>query len=271
MSLGQLLRVGLALLVALPVHAQSVAYRIESDETLRYEEASRWQTTVDGGNQVPITLLRDATISITSADSGRWRAEYESFDVRSIRVGGVVAPDREFLMGRPFVLTVSEAGDVTLEEAPTILPVFSDFYDPTLQFVDFLVPIPDASLSEGATWADTVGTTNAPRRGSAVRATRSFEVVGDTILDGESALVIEVRSEIEYRSTLPVPGWTGRPTTSAKGSENGYAIYSPSSRTLLSRTRSGELSGTLTTGSGSVPIRIRYESDLVRSRQLRSN
>jgi hypothetical protein len=258
-------------LIASPSVAQETVYHIEPGDTLRYVESSTWRTIIGGGNEVPASLVREATISITGVEPGRWTAKYDSFDIRSIRVGGVIAPDREFLMGRPFVLRVSANGEVGLEEAPTILPAFSEFYDPSLQFVDFFVPIPDEAVSTNATWADTVGSTDAPRRGSAVRAIRRFRVVGDTLFNGEPAIVIEVRSDIEYHSTLPVPGWTGAARTSARGSEEGHVIYSRQSRTMLARSRDGELSGTLVSGNSSAPIRIRYDADLYRSRQMRSN
>lgn len=239
--------------------AQDRALVIPPGDTVIYSERSRHRIllSTDGGDALS-TLARDATISLTSTEVGRWHGSYLDLDVRSIRPGGFVAPDREFLMGRPFVLDVSPRGNVHLVEGPTIPRAFRDMFDPETQFLDFFVSLPDEDLAPGLTWSDSIASTDSAGP-SPLQAVRTMRVVGDTVIEGVDGWVIETSSSVRVESSLRVPGWEGSSSRVLEGSEKGEVVYDAVGSRLLHRRREGVMSGILLHDGQRIPAEVRYD------------
>jgi len=257
---GSIILAGVVLPTSLA--GQAPTYQLAVGDTLVYEEDVRTRSQIgSSAGGPPSSLVRRASIEMSSQQGSTWLARYADFDVRSIHVMGVIAPKTEFLMGRPFVLSIEPTGQVDLVEPPTLKSEFTELFDPELQFVDFLIGLPNEPMRPGVAWSDTVASSGHSGR-SSMTVVRRMRVVGDTVFNGRSATVVAVDSEVTLESALPVPGWNTAAQSSLVGSETGTAIIDPGRGVMLERVREGEMTGSVLSDGARRPIEVSYSGTI---------
>jgi hypothetical protein len=251
-------------------HAQASAeYRIRVGDTLRYAERtdSRFRFETPAG-QAELNSEHIATIAVTpSRDT--MLAWYESLLLRQQGPGPErQEPNTEALLRQPFRLSISPRGVVKVLAFPSILREVASVTDLTRQFNDFFVTLPAQPLVAGATWTDTSTDTRPtkPRNKFSSRHVRSYQVERDTVVLGVAAVVIRLDQQLRMQMSSPMEDREGTVESMLEGTEEGIAIFAPSTGTLLGRRRAGFLRGTYSMLVGSarsqIPQRYEYTSTL---------
>jgi hypothetical protein len=128
--------------------------------------------------------------------------------------------------------------------------------DLTHQFDDFFISLPAQRLGPGVEWADTTGSTRAGRATDTYNSTqvRRFRVERDTVIQGQAAVVLSVRSSARLTGASPVPGRPDIVSTSLQGEEEGLAVFAPASGRFVARTKRGTMRGELRISGGAAPV-----------------
>lgn len=240
----------LVLLLPGTLHAQlSGPYRLDVGDTLAFHES----TTITVEMQSPQGSVvagssQDAVIAMTATGPGVVSAWYAELSVGSSGPNGEVSPSTADLIREPYTLRVSGTGQVETERAPSPPVEVTAITDPTQQFFDFLVVVPDNRPDEGVVWSDTLISTESslPETTHELRAIRTYTARGDTIVGGVQAQIFKTVTTVEMDSTSPMAGQGGlTATTELSGEETGAAYFDWDGGRLLGRQRSGRLEGVL--------------------------
>ena len=150
-------------------------------------------------------------------------------------------------MGERFVLRYATGGRVETLATPDFPAELAGVTDLGLQFEDFFPDRPGIPLAVGAAWPDTAVTvTREEGRENRLERVSSYRVVSDTVVDGEAHLVIHAAVRISMEGTGPMaeePRVTV--STSLDGLEENVFVVRRSDGRMWSRTRTGELEGTM--------------------------
>jgi len=252
--------------IILPLQLSAQTYRLADGATLRYLESGRSSTRFGDPqqNNIPSTLLHEATIAIAADGSRGWVASYDDLEVRIIELAGMIAPEVDFKSEGAFLLDVLPSGGIRTLEVPTIPSEFRALYNPEFQFADFFIGLPEDVPALGDTWTDTVDVESDSTR---IRSVRTMRVVGDTVVDGVPATVIDISAQPSIMSMGPVRGWDGTPTTTLAGTESGTAIFDFENGVMLFRSREVEMQGTLSSQRrGEAAMRVSFNTSITLSR-----
>ena len=256
---------GLALLSAPHALLAQGPYARPHTDTLRYREVTNAEIRITSPQgEIIVTSEQDSQIAITFGGLDSARAWYESLMLATTSPQGTQTPSTDSLLRQPFHLAFTARGAVTLRKAPVMPKPVAAVTDLRHQFDDFFARLPAGALTVGRTWRDTstVGDSTGATWYRA-RTVARYTVKGDTVFNGERALVIAMTQELTLTSGGPVPD---RPVTTSQqlsGSDAGTVIYSPVLGRMLARQRVGSLSGAIsfTAATGTTTLRQRYGFD----------
>ncbi|HEX6071115.1 MAG TPA: hypothetical protein VFZ18_14865 [Longimicrobiaceae bacterium] len=248
--------------------AQAPAYRRSAADTLWYQEASRATidvTTPQG--DINVRSRTDAKIAVTFGVADTARAWYDELSISAESPQGQQAPTTDEVLRQPFLLKLQSDGTLETLSTPPLPESFQGVSDIARQFDDFFVRLPDTPLTSGTAWTDTVRVNAATSTGGRVSTERisRYEVVGDSVIDGASAVVVRAAVRTQLNSTGP----SGMPETEMmsvlRGEEQGTFYFDAAAGRMLGRSQTGDLSGDLQF-IGPEPVslgqRIRYERTL---------
>ena len=235
----------LAFVAAVPLRAQEAPqYRFPPGDTLRYRETSTGSMELFAPQGViPLEVAHDALIGIVSGNRDTVFAWYDSLAISTSSAQGVNAPAMRGVLGRRFVLRVSPRGAVRTLRAPDFPAAFEGVSDLRSQFFDFFLPLPDAPLAPGLAWTDSVSHRDSTSGGRHSIMTRqgAYRVVGDTVIGGHAAVVVESVVRQSLLSWGPTQGVTA--TSDLSGEERGFLYWDSIRGRLLARSRSALLEG----------------------------
>lgn len=241
--------VALTLVAPLAVHAQlDGAYRLSAGDTLTYQDFTSSTVEIDTPQGTIVAeSTHDAVVRLTSGAPGSVAAWFTSLVVGSNGPNGNVTPDTEPLLGQPYMLQVTGTGDVetrSAPEPPAEVQAVTDLYH---QFRDFLIRVPAERPTEGTEWADTLVSNESgiPETEQILWAVRRYEAEGDTVIDGRTLQRIRIETFVDIEASSPMEGQAGIDVaTIFTGSEEGSALFDWEAGRLVSREKTGELSGT---------------------------
>ncbi len=244
--------------------AQSHYARPRSD-TLHYREVTNADIRISSPQgAITVTSEQESQIALTFGGLDSARAWYESLLLSSTSPQGTLTPETDALLKQPFHLAFTARGGVTLQRAPALPAPIAAITDLKHQFDDFFVRLPDGPLTMGRTWHDSTALGDSTSTTwYRLRTIAHYTVKGDTLFNGEPALVIGMTQEITLTSGGPVPD---QPVTSSQrleGSDSGTVIFSLTRGRMLARQRTGALTGsmTFTTSAGATMMPQRYGFD----------
>lgn len=241
--------------------AQGVEYRRVPGDTLRYRELATSNVTLSTADgAAPVVTRQAATIVLTFHTRDSVEAWYDELMVEASDPNGFHRPDPNPVLDQSFVLRFGEHGRVETLTAPVFPSEFQEVTDLTQQFLDFFPPLPSrGELTIGRSWMDstTHADTSAMGQYLHVRRSMEFEVAGDTVLAGASALVIALREEIHVEIGGPLRGQPLETESVLDGWEEGVFVFDAEHGILLARRREGELEGPLVFTGDQEPFRVR--------------
>jgi hypothetical protein len=248
---------------AIPTYSRSLS------DTLRYHEITSVRGVVSTpGGDLPVEVNHDANIAVVFKPNDRAEAWYETLQVSSRSPMGNKTPDATELLHEPFVLEFGANGDVNTVSAPAIPESFVGVTNLRSQFMDFFLVLPDEPLRPGAEWESTIRKQDSTDTGGTVNFEKvgTYKVVGDTLIDGAVAVLIEaaVQNTIESTQFIPAQGITVRSVF--KGPEQNRFYFSTDRGELILRKRSAHIRGTSEVTGGPQPMsmdqEMQYESSL---------
>ncbi len=262
--IGLLLGVIAAASVSRAAKAQGGYARARTD-TLHYREVTNAEIRITSPQgMITVTSEQDSQIALTFGGLDSARAWYESLLLAATSPQGTQTPRTDSLLMQPFLLSFTARGAVSLRRAPIMPASVAAVTDLTHQFDDFFLRLPSGALTTGRTWRDTsvIGDSTGPTWYHA-RSIARYTVKGDTVFNGERALVIGMTQELTLTSGGPVPNQPVTSSQTLEGSDAGTVIYSPTRGRMLARQRLGALSGamTFTAPSGTTTMPQRYGFD----------
>lgn len=239
---------GLLLAVALAGLPAAAAAQHQSGDTVRYRETTDGSVAVETpGETVTFESTHDAHLAVHYVTPDSMEAWYEALTVSSRGPDGEAAPATEAFMGERFVLRYGGGGSVETIATPAFPAELSGITDLRLQFEDFFPHRPGVPLAVGASWADTAVTvTREEGRENRLERVSSYRVVSDTVVDGEPHLVVHATAHISMDGSGPMadePRVTV--STSMEGVEDNVFVVRRADGRMWSRTRSGELVGSM--------------------------
>ena len=241
--------------------AQAPAYHFAQADTLRYREVSvGTMEVVSPQGAIPLETYHDARMAITRGRAGTLLAWYDSLAVSMTSPQGVNAPHTEAALGQQFVLEISPSGRVKTVRTQVFPSTFEGVTDLRLQFSDYLVPLPDRPFAPGVTWTDSLtrGDSTSEGRHSLMSRLGTYRVVGDTLIGGNHAWVIEAVVQQSRLSSGPSQGMTV--TSELGGEERGFFYWDAVGGRLLGRSRAATLVGTMqVSGAANVEMEQRLE------------
>lgn len=260
-------RGALLLLVALAspgaAQAPAPAYRRAPRDTLRYQEQTTARIDIAMAEPVSMQTFHDATLAIVFGGADTARAWFETLSVSLSARGGTQRPSTDSLRGAPYLLSFPASGMVATLEPPPIPREVANQTDLTREFDDFFISLPARPLRAGLTWSDSLSHERPARPGDTYRSdrVRRYQVLRDTTVAGERAVIIGIEQFISTAATSPVPGGVARAGTILEGHESGTAIFAVRSGRMLERRRSGTLNGrfSMMTPNQSRDFEQRYE------------
>jgi len=217
-------------------------------DTMRYREVTETDirvTTPQG--EIPMKGNHVATVGFMRLPGDTAKAWYEALDVSMTGPQGDQRPATAEVLRSPFTLHMDARGRVRLISAPTFPASFEGITDLTHQFDDFFVRLPAQSLRLGLAWQDTSTMLDSTADKSIWRrAIARYRVERDTVVAGTPAFVISVKQTVTMRSDAPVPSQGAHLHGVHSGTDDGIAVFAPSTGRLLGRRRTGGMSGDLT-------------------------
>lgn len=244
-------------------------YRHERGDTLRYEESTSGQVTMDAPDgTIDVRTQHDARIALTASAPDEVIAWFEALALSQTGMGESSQPATDAVLGQPYTLAFSPLGVVETRDAPALPPEVARLTDLTHQFDDFFISLPSSGLRVGSEWADTLEHDRAGRPSDTFRSRRirTYRVERDTTVNGQAAFVVAVRQTVSIEGSSPLEGQPGSAAIALSGTEEGNAVFSPASGRLVARHRSGTLVGELSVDAGgssfTMPQTYRYESRL---------
>ncbi len=248
------------------VEALAAQYARRPADTLRFRDVTTARVILQAPQgPVPLASEHEATVAVAFERGNSARAWYEELRLALLAPMGNQRPATDSALRRPFVLRFDPRGRVETVSAPRFPASFEGISDLSHQFEDFFLRLPAGPLTPGLTWADTVtvSTSEGPKTYQSERRF-AYQVVRDTTVNGEKALVVSTRQQIVLESSQPVPGQPLRSRSRLEGLETGIFVFAPGSGRMLGRNRTGDLTGTVTYEGGPAPVvlgqQVRYEN-----------
>lgn len=249
---------GAALCGPVAASAQTAVNRRSPADTLRYEEKTHASIDISSPQGAfTVNSNHEATIGVTFGAADSARAWYEALVVSAESPQGVQAPATDEILRQPFLLRFHPGGKVETLATPSFPSSFREVTDLSRQFFDFFVPLPEAPLRIGASWTDTarIDAPTASGSGSvSTERTGRYEVVGDSVIDGLTVLVVRSDAETRLRTT-DRPSADVEVLSTLQGRENGFFYFDAAGGRLVGRSQTGELSGDLEV-TGPQPVRL---------------
>ena len=161
----------------------------------------------------------------------RFEAWYDSLTVRYDARAGRLEPDTDGLIGGRWEGRLAATGSVELLTRPFMPPDLREVSDLSDALLDFLPPLPAASLAPGSQWTDSLGLTvrrladSTAAEGAVARYEWTIHSRGALPVEVDSTLRIRQEAEDEgrlaWRDDLGVLGWTRRVTVETQLARTG--------------------------------------------------
>ncbi|HSG48899.1 MAG TPA: hypothetical protein VLA43_13855 [Longimicrobiales bacterium] len=226
----------------LDVSAQAVG------DTVRYRETTDSRVVVETpGEVVTFESTHDALVAVHFATADSMGAWYEALAVTSRGPDGETVPATSTFLGEGFSLRYGADGRVETLATPAFTDEVAGITDLRFQFEDFFPHRIELPLELGVAWADTAVTLVAEEgRETRMERVSRYRVVSDTVVGGEPHLVVEATARINMEGSGPMAG-EPRVTvsTSMDGVEENVFVMRRWDGRMWSRTRSGELTGSM--------------------------
>lgn len=266
--LGCLLAMGPAFACASPLPSPpatpvSLRYLRQLTDTLRYREISLG-TVVVVTRQGPASLesRHESLLSLRFLPADTVQAWYESLALSFKTSGANITPDVSAVLGKPFVLTLDDQGHVERLSTPEFPSALEGLTDLRQQFNDFFVVLPTALVERGVEWTDTVVNKTTSARGQSIFTNISrSRVVGDSILDGRSVVLIATTHSITIDSEIRAPGSNTPFLSTLAGIDSGRVFFAPAEGLFVGRRRRGSLRGHLRSSADTLAIEQTYTYD----------
>ena len=232
-----------------PYPAGTLSYGFPSPPNAVYQIAD----TVAGDVTLPLRKLEIAggyalTLDLDFArgsDGVRVRGIAERFEGSlSDPMQATVSADLGYLTG-PLEFVTSRKGVVKVTSFPELSGPDAQVFSFAGLPYDLFPGLPDSVVGPGGTWADTVRWHTDGREAELVfRAAYTYNLVGDTVVDGRQLVHIAAAGEIDI---LTVTGWPGNATyRHMKGPVAGFVLWDPRRRLVAYHEYDRDLEGTLT-------------------------
>ena len=115
--------------------------------------------------------------------------------------------------------------------------------------------LPGAAVEPGDSWVDTVTwSQETPEATATTTSVYTYTLVGDTVVDGNTLLKIEMAGEVETTGTVDMGGMSADQTIT--GSDTGHALWDMAQGRLHSMTIARNYSGNMSTPMGAMPMEI---------------
>lgn len=217
-------------------------------DTLTYREVSESQIQISSPQgEAIVETFHDATIGFVAFAPDSAHAWYEALQIAASGPQGEVRPATEAVLGLDFVLRLDDRMHVETVEAPDFPEAFQGITDLTKQFHDFFMPEPAESLALGVLWTDTFTSVDTAQDGRVTHSEKRgrYEVVRDSLIEGDAVWVVhaEVDQEMRSQGPGPQPGITA--VSTLDGSDTGEFLISKDRADMVARSRTGRLSGEL--------------------------
>lgn len=246
--------------------APAQAYTWAPNDTIRYDERTRHTSTFwSPGSPVSTHSEHVARIAGTAEGDSTITLWYEYVRVREASgADPEVAPRTVDLIGRAFRIRMDSAGRVTVLSTPEMPRGISQVTDLRRQFDDFFISLPPGTLAAGMAWSDTLlddraGEGELRRQSTRVRM---FEVLGDTVVHGRPAVLLEVVQELSSSGESTIEGQAGVTVAhESEGWEEGTAIFDTDRGRLLHRAREGATYGTMKVRGSGETVTLEHDSE----------
>ena len=220
----------------------------QATDTARYREVTESRVVVETpGETVTFQSVHDALLTVRFVTSDSLEAWYEALAVISRGPEGEAAPGTEAFLGERFVLRYGGDGRLETLHTPAFTEAVSRITDLRFQFEDFFPHRPARALDVGVTWADTAVTALEDEgRETRMERVSDYRVVADTLVEGEAHLVLHATARIAVEGAGPMAE-EPRVTVSTRmeGVEENVFLVRRSDGRMWSRTRTGELEGSM--------------------------
>jgi hypothetical protein len=220
--------------------AQGTTYRRNPGDTLRYDWSTRGTMDVQGGpgGGMEMNMRIDMRMAVAFFPNDTMRMWMESATMVMNSPMGEMSPPTSAMLNKPFVLRMQPNGRLEVLAIPNLGADMSQMGGATPQVNSLFMTLPKEPLRVGLQWTDTVDTkTSAPDGNQATgRTIAAYQVMRDTMIEGERAFAIDVRStsQMEVLSSMPAMNMRGQVNSSA--TEVGTIHFSMQRRALLNRT-----------------------------------
>jgi hypothetical protein len=211
-----------------------------------------------------------ATVLLESGRQGAFvEARLEYLRLRGSLRTAVDAPAvvDEGAVSGPFHVRVDPRGQVEIVSRPALSPALLDVVGAESMVRPLFVHLPGHVVEPGEAWVDTV-TVVAENDGvrSVTRTVLTTTLVGDTMVEGRTLLLLHTRAE----NRIETDGRSGGVTVRQRlqGETLGTVVWDPWLQLLIGRREEGELTGTLRLGDTErdlpVSARVRRSVELER-------
>lgn len=245
-----------------PATPAGLAYGLPSPATVVYVSGDTANMDIDAGGesmQARTTGRATMTTAFTRAPDGvQVSLEVTDLDGRVSTPMSSASADENGITG-PLVFTMDRRGAVTVVSQPELTEEASQFFSPVALANGFFPRLPGRGVQVGDQWTDTITFEGAQGPGQ-VKGVNilTYTVAGDTVVDGRSAVKLDVTGTAEMSATGVITGMDF--TQTLKGSTNGWVLFDMGRSLMVESYADGDVRGSMEVSAAPFPLGVRVRS-----------
>ena len=246
-----------------PPPPPGLAYGVPRPAQVEYEVADSARAEIQAAGQ---------SFGLDVAVAERWRMEFAAAGA-AVRINATLT-DMQARMTNPLsapqtadessfsgalVFTLDPRGRSTVETLPTVTPAVAQFLSGAGIAHTFFPRLPGRAVAAGERWTDTVA--YASEEGGArieVTTVTTYTVVGDSVADGASHLLVRTEGTTEQASAGTISGTDFH--QEVRGTTGGHFLWDRTAGALHSSEVRSDLAGAMEVTIAPVPLDVRVRS-----------
>ena len=252
-----------------PPAPRALAYGIPSPAVVDYVVGDSARAEIMAAGQrfaLNVTVAERWRMEFAAAAGGtRVTATLTDLDARLTNPLSAPQTADESAVSGPVVFTLDGRGRSTIEALPTVTPAVAQFLSGSGVAQTFFPRLPGRTVAAGDSWTDTVA--YSATEGDAtidVSSVTTYTVVGDSLADGASYLLIRSEGTTEQSSEGTIAGTDFNQQVS--GITSGHVLWDRAGGVMHSVELRSDLSGAMAASVAPVALDVRVRS-VVRTRR----
>ncbi len=246
-----------------PGSARALAYGVPAAATVGYlvGDTARVELQAAGQSFALSAAAREGwRMEFTPAGDGlRVTATLVDLDARLTNPMTPPATADESAVTGPVVFTLDRRGKATVERLPQMTAVVSQFLSGTGVANSFFPRLPGRAVARGESWVDTVEyTSDEGGAASTTRTVTTYTVAGDSVVDGETLLLVRSTGTSAQSSAGTIAGTDF--DQSVEGTTSGHFLWDLAGGVLHSVAYDSEMSGSMEVAIAPVALAVRVLS-----------